>query len=111
MIARRWAGLAAAAALAAGGCEGGQTASPHSARRCLERAGYAAVERPGSELLHTTGEVDVTRGRFRAAVDQTQKFRDELNLPQPKLDLPYEEDFDRQLNYVGKFRWSFGRCD
>jgi hypothetical protein len=61
--------LGVATALVAAGCGGGGgTASPHAARGCLERAGYAAVERPGSVLLHTTGEVDLTRGRFRAAV-------------------------------------------
>ena len=69
MTARGWTGLGAVAALAAAGCGGGEgTASARAAQECLQGAGYAAVQRPGSELLHTTGEVDLSRGRFRAAV-------------------------------------------
>jgi hypothetical protein len=71
VTARRWIGLAAAAALVAGGCGGGSgpvERSPAAARDCLVRAGYAVAVRPASPALQTTAQVDVARGSLRAGV-------------------------------------------
>lgn len=66
---RRRSLLAAAGLVAIVGCGGGRGAvTPQRAQRCLQGAGYAAARAPGSEVLHTTGEVDVTRGSLRAAI-------------------------------------------
>jgi hypothetical protein len=60
--------LAAALAVLAG-CGGGDgTPTAEATQRCLRDAGYAAVQAPGSPVLHTTGQVEVRRGGFRAAI-------------------------------------------
>ena len=70
MRALRWTGLAGAVVLAAAGCgSGGEgSASPTGARQCLTAAGFAVLQAPASPILHTTGELDVTRGGLRAGV-------------------------------------------
>ena len=58
----------AAALLLVAGCGGEDVATVDSTQRCLRDAGYAAVPGPASEVLHTTGQVAVSRGSFRAAI-------------------------------------------
>jgi hypothetical protein len=61
---RGWIGPAGILALALTGC-GDSRPSP---RACLERAGHTVVAGAGSRALHTTAQLDVTRGRLRAGV-------------------------------------------
>jgi nitronate monooxygenase len=42
----------------------------------------------------------VTEAKLQMAIQSTQIFRRELDLPEPKLSLPYEEDFSEQFETV-----------
>jgi hypothetical protein len=66
----RWSCPAVAAMLAlVAGCGGGEGgATVDGTQRCLRDAGYVVVRGPGSPVLHTTGEVDIARSGFRAAI-------------------------------------------
>lgn len=46
----------------------------------------------------------VASEKIESAIGATQKFRDELHLPKPKLEPPYEEDFDLQFDTAVELR-------
>jgi hypothetical protein len=68
-VTRRSLPVFAAALVTLAGCGGGnRPATVGGTQSCLRDAGYAAVAAPGSEVLHTTGQLDVARPGFRAAI-------------------------------------------
>lgn len=55
-------------------------------------------------LFIPEGDVKISQNQISKAIEATKKYRQKLNLPEPELKPPYEENFDAQFEMVLKLK-------
>lgn len=82
------------------GSIGAAYSTPDAIREMTQKV-RAKTSKPIAINLFVPSKIaKISEERVNLAVQKTQKYRDELGLPPPKLEPPYEENFDRQFEAV-----------